>query len=311
MDPPLPPPGATDVFSISDQTLAQKLHFVNEIGFGNWGSVWLCRPRSGHDKLSDAKVAVKLVHRNKSKTASARVGSLWNEMKIVRSFNDDPHPSIVPFYSFIITPSYALITMAYLPRLIPVELPESRAKPWMQSLLSGIVYLHKRGVVHNDIKPANILLSETNVPTLVDFGFAEQYNPKSSEAFISSVSYGTPEYLSPERARGLKHDTRKSDVWSLGITFFELLVGRTPFEYEEGEQFSTKTELEAYWGRTIRGKWVGQWNISSGVESMLRRMLAPNADLRCTAVGAFQDPYWSQELQDVSQRTTNKVAHSK
>jgi hypothetical protein len=48
-----------------------------QIGFGNWGSVWLCRPRSGHDKISDAKVAVKLVHRNKTKTASARVQSLF------------------------------------------------------------------------------------------------------------------------------------------------------------------------------------------------------------------------------------------
>lgn len=58
-------------------------------------------------------------------------------------------------------------------------------------------------------------------------------------------------YLSPERARGLPHDTRKSDVWSLGITFFEILVGRTPFENSDGEQFTTKEELEKYWSRTV------------------------------------------------------------
>lgn len=90
------------------------------------------------------------------------------------------------------------------------------------------------------------------MPVLVDFGFAERYDQSSSDAFHSNLSYGTPEYLSPERARGLPHDTRKSDVWSLGITFFEILVGRTPFEHSEGEQFSTKEDLEKYWSRTVR-----------------------------------------------------------
>jgi len=119
------------------------------------------------------------------------------------------------------------------------------------------------------IRPANILLSDEDVPVLVDFGFAEKYDLGSSKAFRSNLAYGTPEvncdtfahvvhnsphrpqYLSPERARGHHHDTRKSDVWSLGITFFEILIGRTPFEYVEGEQFSTKEDLEKYWTRTV------------------------------------------------------------
>ena len=101
-------------------------------------------------------------------------------------------------------------------------------------------------------RPANILLSTENIPVLVDFGFAERYEMNSHAAFQSNLSYGTPEYLSPERARGLLHDTRKSDVWSLGITFFEILMGRTPFEHSEGEQFATKEDLENYWARTVR-----------------------------------------------------------
>ena len=76
----------------------------------------------------------------------------WNEMKIVRTLKKDAHPSIVPFHSFIITPSYALITMAYLPQLVPVEVPEPRAKEWLHSLLDAVAFLHRRGVVHNDIK---------------------------------------------------------------------------------------------------------------------------------------------------------------
>ncbi len=115
--------------------------------------------------------------------------------------------------------------------------------------------------------------------------------------------------MSPERARGLPHDTRKADIWSLGVTFFEILIGRTPFEHTEGEPFATKAALEDYWARTVctlandltlcllrevqmRGKWLGSWKMSKGAEKMLRRMIQPNADLRCTAPEVLQDPYW-------------------
>ncbi|EGN98503.1 hypothetical protein SERLA73DRAFT_110041 [Serpula lacrymans var. lacrymans S7.3] len=288
----------SDIFSLSDHLLAERLHFIKEIGFGNWGSVWLCRPKHSSSE-SDHHVAVKLVHRSKTSTTAARVRSLWNEMKIVRSFKHDPHPSIIPFHSFIITPSYALITMAYLPALIPVEVAEPKAKDWFNSLLSGVHFLHERGVVHNDIKPANILLSPQSVPVLVDFGFAEKYDLSSPKAFHSNLAYGTPEYLSPERARGLPHDTRKSDIWSLGVTFFEILVGRTPFEYEEGEQFSTKEDLEKYWTRTMRGKWVGTIKVkfSKSIEKLLKHMISPNADLRWTASEVLADVYWTMSIE--------------
>ncbi|KAF8158040.1 hypothetical protein B0H34DRAFT_707275 [Crassisporium funariophilum] len=297
------PAESSDIFSLSDQVLSDRLEFIEEIGFGNWGSVWLCRPKPATTKEGvvrplGQKIAVKLVHRSKTTTTAARVRSLWNEMKIVRTFKSDTHPSIIPFHSFIITPSYALITMTYLPTLVPVEVEESKAREWFRFLLSGVEFLHKRGVVHNDIKPANILLSHRNVPVLVDFGFAEKYDMGSDTAFHSNLSYGTPEYLSPERARGLPHDTRKSDVWSLGVTFFEILVGRTPFEHSDGEQFSSNEDLEKYWSRTLRGKWVGTWKFSKPMEKLLHRMIAPNADLRCTAMQAIADTYWQAPRKD-------------
>lgn len=144
-------------------------------------------------------------------------------------------------------------------------------------------------------RPANILLTFENVPVLVDFGFAEHYDLQSAKAFHSNLSYGTPEYLSPERARGLPHDTRKSDVWSLGVTFFEILVGRTPFELTDGKQLETKDDLEKYWARTMKGKWVGTWSFSKGVENLIKRMVAPNADLRCNASEAYADAYWNKQ----------------
>ncbi|KAH7873250.1 kinase-like protein [Lentinula edodes] len=288
----------TDVFSFQDdEELSNRLQFIKEIGCGNWGSVWLCELKS-EDRAHKRPLATKLVHRNKeSKTSAARVKSLWNEMKIIRRLKSDPHPSIIKFESFLLTPSYAIITMAFHPDLVTVQVSESHARVWFKHLLSAIQFLHSRGIVHNDIKPANILLSAKGIPVLCDFGFAEAYDLGSSAAFHSRFAYGTPEYLAPERARGIPHDTRKSDIWSLGVSFFEILVGRTPFESSDTDQCVTEEDLQKYWGRTLRGKWVGSWKMSKGMERLLKRMLSPNADLRCNADEAMQDIYWAQMQQ--------------
>jgi len=142
------------------------------------------------------------------------------------------------------------------------------------------------------------LLSEEGIPKLVDFGFAERYELKGPHAFESQLAYGTPEYLCPERAKGIVHDTRKSDVWSLAITFFEILTGRTPFE-REGEKFTTKEELETYWKRTVSGRWLdmkrerSNGRVGPALEALLKRMLAPNARNRLTAAEACKDSYWT------------------
>ncbi|KAL5524676.1 hypothetical protein ACEPAF_9821 [Sanghuangporus sanghuang] len=303
----------TNVFSISDANLAQRYQFIREIGAGNWGCVWLCSPKTDehraqvHGDETPRRVAVKLVFREKKPNTAQRVRSLWNEMKIVRALKQEPHPSIIPFHSFIITPSFAIITMEYLPYLIPVEVPEIKAREWFHSLLSAVHFLHTRGVVHNDIKPANILLSTRKIPMFVDFGFAEKYEVGSKRAFMSNLAYGTPEYLSPERARGTVHDTRKSDMWSLGITFFEILIGRTPFEYIEGEKLTTPADLERYWSRTAKGKWVGTWSMSKAAEGLLRRMICPNVDTRCTAAEAILDPYWMEDIDTISLSPKNSL----
>ncbi|KIK69680.1 hypothetical protein GYMLUDRAFT_34080 [Collybiopsis luxurians FD-317 M1] len=309
-----------DVFSFEDDVeLTHRLHFIKENGCGNWGSVWLCEPRSAEllhstdpfDRTLKPQFAVKLVHRDKeSKTSAARVKSLWNEMKIVRKFKLDPHPSIIPFYSFLLTPSYAIVTMAYHPDLITVQVSESHARVWFRYLLSAVQFLHRRGVAHNDIKPANILLSAKGIPVLCDFGFAEAYDVSSPTAFHSKFAYGTPEYLAPERARGIPHDTRKSDVWSLGVTFFEILIGRTPFEESDQDQCVTEEDLHKYWGRTLRGKWVGTWKMSKGMERLLKRLLSPNADLRCTADEAMKDIYWAEVQQKDQTRPVNEHRRS-
>ncbi|SCZ98058.1 BZ3500_MvSof-1268-A1-R1_Chr3-3g06547 [Microbotryum saponariae] len=273
----------TDIFSITDATLAEKLQFVTEVGFGNWGSVWKCVRKTGSSK--GETVAVKLVHRSKNPTSSARVRSLWTEFKAIRSLRGACHPNLIHFESFIITPSYALCVMPYYSRLMPVALPESRARFYFRGLLSAVEFLHAHGCSHNDIKPANILLGSNDTPVLCDFGFAVQYARDAPERFLSSLSWGTPEYLSPERAKGVLHDERLSDVWALGVTMWEIVVGRTPFERTESEEFLTRDALEVYYGRTVEGSFCGEFKVSSDFEDLIHHMVEPNVKQRVQGCG--------------------------
>ncbi|WVQ96253.1 hypothetical protein IAU59_003357 [Kwoniella sp. CBS 9459] len=304
--------GTDDVFSITDEQLSQRFKFVKEIGFGNWGSVWRCKPKPIHygpimgaynhfkrlgSKAANSggygaggKVAVKLVHRSRDATTAARVRALWGEMKIIRSLRHEPHPSVIQFECFVITPSYALIIMPHLAQLIPVHIPPQQAVPYLRQLASAVGYLHERGITHNDIKPANVLLSYNDIPVLVDFGFAQQWDIGSRGCFLSSISWGTPEYLDPLRAFGMPHDERASDVWSLGITMFEILIGRTPFEENEEEEFASPDDLWVYYERTRRGQWVGEWEMPADLENLLRHMICPDPAYRISAMQAYHHP---------------------
>ncbi len=85
------------------------------------------------------------------------------------------------------------VIMPHLSHLIPVCLPPSRATPYFRQLASAVGYLHERGITHNDIKPANVLLSHNDIPVLVDFGFAQKWDAGGRGSFLSSISWGTPE----------------------------------------------------------------------------------------------------------------------
>lgn len=142
------------------------------------------------------------------------------------------------------------------------------------------------GYTHNDIKPANILLSAQDEPILIDFGFAQSHPiTEGANRFLSSLSWGTPEYLDPLRARGILHDERASDTFALGCTMWEVVVGRTPFEASDLEEFLTKTELEVYYQRTLTGSFYGEYNVSAEFESLIKSMVEPDASKRLRRCG--------------------------
>ena len=146
------------------------------------------------------------------------------------------HPSIVTIYDAGKTDAFAYIAME---RLHGQDLHEylasgnrmspRQAASMMMRLADAIHYANKRGLVHRDIKPSNIFLSRDLKPKLLDFGTALAPTPRDAKDKGTRQLVGTPNYMSPEQAKGEPLDAR-SDIFSLGTILYELLTGRRAFD---------------------------------------------------------------------------------
>jgi len=146
------------------------------------------------------------------------------------------HPAIVPLhevgqqgnqaylvYEFINGPTMALVLRETRPA------PEQAAE-WIATLAEALNYAHQCGIVHRDVKPANVMMRAGIEPVLTDFGLALHSEAGSTITQHGDI-LGTPAYMSPEQASGKGHDVDgRSDVYSLGVMLYEMLTGKVPFQ---------------------------------------------------------------------------------
>ncbi|EFQ24971.1 hypothetical protein CGRA01v4_06751 [Colletotrichum graminicola] len=110
---------------------------------------------------------------------------------------------------------------------------EDLCRYWFRDLILGIEYLHEQGIIHRDIKPDNLLLTEDDVLKIVDFGVSEMFE-KPGEGMKTAKSAGSPAFLAPELCI-LRHgdvDGRAADIWSMGVSLYCLRYGKLPFEQD-------------------------------------------------------------------------------
>ena len=107
-------------------------------------------------------------------------------------------------------------------------------------LLEALDFAHEAGIVHRDVKPANVMIDAGGHAKLTDFGVARTMDGPQGEATRMGKQIGTPSYMSPEQIQGIPLD-RRSDVFSAGIVFYQLLTGRKPFE--SGSQFGLQAKI--------------------------------------------------------------------
>ena len=112
-------------------------------------------------------------------------------------------------------------------RLRKTSIPSSQSVQWVRQILSALSYAHSRGVIHRDIKPANIMLTPSGSVKLTDFGVASM--KAESRLTRTGMGIGSLHYMSPEQISAGQMDAR-SDIYSLGVTLYQMLSGRRPFE---------------------------------------------------------------------------------
>ncbi len=248
------------------QRINDRYEIIKSIGEGGMANVYLAI-----DVILDRKVAIKILR-----------GDLANDEKFIRRFQREAlaasslsHPNIVEMYDVGEDNGNYYIVMEYVEGRTLKQLLKKRghltvgeAVDIMLQLTDGMMHAHDSYIIHRDLKPQNIMIQENGQIKITDFGIAMALN--STQLTQTNSVMGSVHYLPPEQASG-KGSTIKSDIYSMGILFYELLTGVLPFKGENAVEIALKQMKEAI--PSVRKQ---NPNIPQSVENIVIKATAKN-----------------------------------
>lgn len=251
------------------ERLGEKYKVLGLLGKGGFSTVLLVE-----DRILRRKCALKILSSEITGSSQELMERFKRE---ARMYAELEHPNIVPIYDVGFHGDRAYILMKFIEGKTLKELIEEKAPLSLEEvisissdILSALAYMHSKGIVHRDIKPANIIIEEkSGKAILADFGLAKRMEA-GTHLTRSGELLGTPHYLSPEQARGDKI-TSASDIYSFGITLYEMVTGNLPFQGE--------TPLQILW-KHVKEPIVPPSKLNPEVDPILERIILKATEKR-------------------------------
>jgi len=215
--------------SISAGQSIGRYYLIEPLGDGGMAVVFKAR-----DTLLERYVAIKVIRTdmfNRTETVQV-LERFTREAKWLAGL---AHPNIVKIFDFGSFEGAPYLVEELLPggtlkERLGKRLPYRQAATLLLPVARALAYAHSRGIIHRDVKPTNVIFSETGEPMLTDFGIAKIMTSEQASTLTGTgIGIGTPAYMAPEQSLGQAVDAR-ADIYSLGIVLYELITGRRPFE---------------------------------------------------------------------------------
>ena len=253
---------------------------VNRLGTGAFSRVY-----GAVDLNTNRPVAIKRIEKSQWKGMSGR---LVKEVEILRKVRGEGVVALQAVYEdyndvcLVLRLEPGLSLRTFISKFSPVH--ELQIHPILHNLLTTLQSIHSQGIIHNDIKPDNIILNPDSLTCcVVDFGLAMEVGEMKAGSMC-----GTPGYIAPEILHGKKGD-EKVDVYGLGMVGWTMVKGKNPY-IKGGDR--RETLLRNREGR-VRGEW---WDgVSSPLKDLLEQMTCPEPSLRPTASECLQHPYFTSD----------------
>ena len=284
-------PGGRDEEDVLFDTFPVDLggyRLLKRLGRGGMGTVFLALELASENR----QVALKIPNAGRN-CPRELVGRLLREARLAKQLK---HPNICEVYDDGIVDGLPYIAMQVIEgQSLDILLAQS-PNPWpaediaklMLRAATTLQVAHEKGIIHRDLKPSNFMVDKRGEPVLTDFGLAFQFDddPGVSRLTRSSIIVGTLAYISPELARsGRPAVVPASDVYSLGVMFYEMLTGQRPFQDEEGGLFPAQILTE----RPRRHPADIYPEVDRDLAAICMRMLEKNLERRTPSMAAVAE----------------------